>query len=299
MRIPYYHVDVFTETAFSGNGLSIFVPPHELPTDQMQRITQEMLQFESIFVRPRAEAMSVGDAHAETVGDAHAETLVDARVFTVEEELAFAGHPSLGAAAQLHERLRAGAAEARWVFLFPTKSIPIQTRKTDFGYSCIMNQGNASFGAPLTETQIQPILDVLGLAPDDLDNRYPLQVVSTGLPYLLVPLARNFTHAPIGAKGLSERLAQTGAKFIGLVDVGGRSIRTGDNAGRVEDIATGSLAGPVGAYLVRHGAARTTEEIRITQSAHLGRESRLYVTVTGEVFVRGGVVLLAEGTLKI
>ena len=285
MKIPYYHVDVFTETAFSGNGLSIFLPPHELPAAQMQRITREMLQFESVFVRPRAGKS--------------AETMVDARVFTVEEELAFAGHPSLGAAAQLHERYKAEEAEARWVFLYPTKTLPIVTRRTDFGYSGTMDQGAAVFGEPLTEPQQRPILEVMGWTSDDLDPRYPLQVVSTGLPYLLVPLKRNFTTAPIGAKGLSEKLTEAGAKFIGLVDVDGRSMRTGDNAGRVEDIATGSLAGPVGAYLVRHGAAKRGEEVVITQSAHLGRESRLYVTVTDEVRVRGGVVLLAEGWLRI
>ncbi|TDX00848.1 PhzF family phenazine biosynthesis protein [Dinghuibacter silviterrae] len=280
MYIPYYHADVFTEVPFSGNGLSIFLPPVELPADRMLRITQEMKQFESIFVRPRPEG-----------------TLVDARVFTVEEELSFAGHPSIGAAAQLHALNRAGETEAGWIFIFPQKSLPIATRKTDYGYSCTMNQGEAEFGEPLPEAAGKPVLEALQIDPKDRDEKYPLQVVSTGLPYLLVPLKRNFTTANIGAEGLSEMLEAVGAKFIGLVDVDGRSMRTGDNLGKVEDIATGSLAGPVGAYLVRHGVAAPGEEIGLVQGVHLGRESRLYVTVSSDVIVRGGVVLLAEGRL--
>ena len=282
MNIPYYHVDVFTEVPFSGNGLSIFLPPEELPADRMLRITQEMRQFESIFVRPREDGSGV----------------FDARVFTVEEELNFAGHPSLGAAAQLHDRYRAGEDEARWVFLFPHKSLPIVTRKTTFGYMASMNQGEALFGEALPEERGRAILEALQIDREDRDLRYPLQVVSTGLPYLLVPLKRRFTTARIGAEGLSELLTTVGAKFIALVDVEGRSIRTGDNAGRVEDVATGSLAGPAGAYFVRHGAAEPGEEIGIVQGVHLGRESHLYVTVGNEVHVRGGVVLLAEGQLR-
>jgi PhzF family phenazine biosynthesis protein len=279
MYIPYYHADVFTEVPFSGNGLSIFLPPVELPADRMLRITQEMKQFESIFVRPRPES-----------------SLVDARVFTVEEELTFAGHPSIGAAAQLHDLYAAGRKEARWELVFPQKTLPIETTKTDYGYSCIMNQGAAVFGEPLSEDKGRPILEALGL---DHDVRFPLQVVSTGLRYLLVPIKSNFTTAAIGAEGLSGLLEAVGAKFIGLVDVEGRSMRTGDNQGKVEDIATGSLAGPVGAYLVRHGVAAHGTEIGLVQGVHLGRESRLYVTVREDVHVRGGVVLLAEGRLRV
>lgn len=277
--MQYYHVDVFTEVPLSGNSLTIFFPEAELPYERMLRITQEMRHFESIFLRRYEDGV------------------FDARVFTVEEELTFAGHPSLGAAAQLHALYGGRADVARWTLRFPRKSLPIVTRTTAFGFAAEMNQGEATFGERLAPGAFQPIVDLLGI--DATDDRYPVQVVSTGLDYLLVPLRKGFTQAHIGAPGLSPLLEAVGAKFIGLVDVDGRSIRTGDNEGRVEDIATGSLAGPAGAYFTRYGAAAAGTEIDIVQGVHLGRESHLYVTVRDEgVFVRGGVVLLAEGRTR-
>ena len=274
----YYHVDVFTEVPLSGNSLTVFFPEATLSYDRMLRLTQEMRHFESIFLRQY-------EGHT-----------FDARVFTVEEELTFAGHPSLGAAAQLHELYEAGD-EAQWTLRFPQKTMPVVTRRTAFGFMAEMNQGAPFFGEPLDEATVKPILEALGI--DDVDDRYPIQVVSTGLRYLLVPVRRGFTDVPFGAPGLSDLLEAAGAKFIGLVDVDGHSIRTGDNDGRVEDIATGSLAGPAAAYFVRHGAAAAGTEIDIIQGVHLGRESHLYVTVRDEgVFVRGGIVLLAEGRMR-
>lgn len=277
--MQYYHVDVFTEVPLSGNSLTIFFPEAELSYERMLRITQEMRHFESIFLRQYDDGV------------------FDARVFTVEEELTFAGHPSLGAAAQLHALYGGDAGEARWMLRFPRKSLPIVTRRTAFGFVAEMNQGKAVFGEPLAPEAFRPILDLLDI--DATDDRYPVQVVSTGLDYLLVPLRNGFTQARIGAPGLSPLLEAAGAKFIGLVDVDGRSIRTGDNEGRVEDIATGSLAGPAGAYFARHGAVSAGTETDIVQGVHLGRESHLYVTVRDEgVFVRGGVVLLAGGRTR-
>jgi len=277
--ITYYQVDVFTEIPFSGNGLTIFPLEQEMAASQMQVITREMRQFESIFVRQRSDNQ------------------FDARVFTMEEELTFAGHPALGAAAQLHDLHRPAEQEAQWTLNFPSKAIPVSTKRTSYGYEASMNQGKAVFGKILSVAEGLSFLDALQISPEDLDERYPCRVVSTGLPYLIIPLKNNFLSAAIGARGLSAMLEQTGAQFMGLLDVNGRSIRTGDNLGNVEDIATGSLVGPAGAYLVQYGIARPGEEIAITQGQNMDRESRLHVRVEEDVYVRGGVVLVAEGRL--
>ena len=106
----FRHVDVFTRTPFSGNGLAVFPESAGLSTTQMQLITQEMRQFESIFL------FATEDAHE-----------VVARVFTVEEELDFAGHPVLGAACVLHERL-AGAGEREvWRIRLNRSVAPVTT----------------------------------------------------------------------------------------------------------------------------------------------------------------------------
>src|SRR5512146_1029046 len=96
--LEYRHVDVFTREALSGNGLTVFPEAGGLAPETMQLITQEMRQFESIFLVPTpAEARRV-----------------QARVFTMEEELPFAGHPVLGAACVLHERLAVAGEREEW-----------------------------------------------------------------------------------------------------------------------------------------------------------------------------------------
>src|SRR3978361_1077167 len=104
-----FHVDVFAAGPLTGNGLTVFLNVEGWPTEVMQRLTQEMRQFESIFL----SGISPDGATA--------------RVFTVEEELPFAGHPVLGAAAVLH-RTRAPQAEAcRWSLTLPHGVVPIKT----------------------------------------------------------------------------------------------------------------------------------------------------------------------------
>ena len=110
--------------------------------------------------------------------------------------------------------------------------------------------------------------------------------------------------ARIGTPGLEPRVHAAGAQFIGLLDIATRSIRTGDNDGSVEDIATGSLAGPAGAYLVKHGLVPADAVMEITQGRNLGRDSRLYVEVvsgpdgTRDVMVGGSVCKIARGTME-
>lgn len=128
-------------------------------------------------------------------------------------------------------------------------------------------------------------------------------VVSTGLPYLIVPFKNNFFKARIGAPGLSEKLHAVRAQFIGLLDIDTYSIRTGLNDGSVEDIATGSLAGPSGAFLVKHGLQQSDTVIKINQGKNLGRKSELYTELrttkdgTADVFVSGSVCKIANGVL--
>src|SRR6185312_1438562 len=125
----FCHVDVFTRTPFSGNGLAVFPESAGLSTTQMQLITQEMRQFESIFV------FATEDAHE-----------VVARVFTVEEELDFAGHPVLGAACVLHERLVGAGEREVWRIRLNRSVAPVTTVRYEGWYTATMEQGAAIFG---------------------------------------------------------------------------------------------------------------------------------------------------------
>lgn len=283
--IPYYHVDVFSPQPLAGNGLIVYPETSRFNTATMLLLTQEMRQFESIFLQKINE-------HT-----------VKARIFSCEEEMDFAGHPVLGAAATLHDLLQDGSKKADWTFELRKKTVQVTTEKKDNRYDAVMNQGKAIFGEVLDASATKAILKYIDLTPDDLYPGLFPTVVSTGLPYLIVPLKNNFFNARIGAPGLSEKLHAVRAQFIGLLDIDSCSIRTGLNDGSVEDIATGSLAGPSGAFLVKHGLQQPRTVIKINQGKNLGRKSELYVELrttkdsAADVIVSGSICKIASGTL--
>jgi PhzF family phenazine biosynthesis protein len=143
-------------------------------------------------------------------------------------------------------------------------------------------------------------LDSIGLNKDDLyPGCYPA-IVSTGLPYLIVPLQKNGLQAKIKIADLEEKIRAMGAMFIGILEIPALTIRTWDNLGLVEDIATGSLAGPSGAYLVKQGFQKQNSVINLKQGENLGRPSRLDVEVTGDlgyIYVSGNVCKVSKSTL--
>jgi trans-2,3-dihydro-3-hydroxyanthranilate isomerase len=284
--VPYYHVDVFSSIPFAGNGLIVFTETAGFTTGSMQLITQEMRQFETVFLQ------KIND------------TSVRARIFTCEEELDFAGHPILGAAATLHDLHRRTENKVEWTFELNKKTVKVMTEKKGQWYEAVMNQGAVEFGKVLNETETRSVLEYLGASREDLyPGLYPT-VVSTGLPYLIVPFLNNFFQARIGAPGLDKQLHRFGAQFIGLLDIEARSIRTGSNDGSVEDIATGSLVGPACAFLVRHGIVQPNSVIRFDQGRNLRRNSELYVELrtrrdnSMDVFVSGSVCKIASGALE-
>lgn len=285
--LEYLHADVFSREPLSGNGLIVFPDAIALAPTTMQAITREMRQFESIFLIPTE------DPHR-----------VRARVFTMEEELPFAGHPVLGAACVLHDRLPDARERETWTLELVAGPVQVSTSRQDGWYEATMDQGRPTFGATLdAETTLQ-VLASLNLTEDDLYPGLPPQVVSTGLPYLLVMLANGLERAAIVRNGFEALLASVGAKFIYVLHVPSCEGRTWDNDGRVEDIATGSAAGPVGAYLVRQGLASPGTEITVYQGRFLGRPSQIRVQVDvvngkiAAVRVSGDVRMVARGIFE-
>jgi trans-2,3-dihydro-3-hydroxyanthranilate isomerase len=281
--LSYHQVDVFTHEAMAGNGLAAFLPESPLPARVMQRLAVEMRQFESIFLTPAGPGRRF-----------------EARIFTMEEELDFAGHPLLGAAGLLHHLHAAKLPSADWTLMLGTRAVALSTTRLDgmqATYNARMNQGRATLQPPLGRAESQAFLAALNLDASQLDIRFPLQVVSTGLPYLLVPAAGGLDRARIVHPAFEALLATVGAKFAYVLDVAAREGRTWDNAGLVEDIATGSAAGPVGAYLLQHGAAAPGDVITLKQGRFVGRPSKITVQANGagEIMVSGGVVVLARG----
>jgi len=273
--VRYFQVDVFAPRPFTGNGLGVFPEAAALSADQMQVLTQELRQFECIFLAAKEDA-------------------VRARIFTVDEELPFAGHPVLGAGAVLHHLAGPQAERRSTLELSAGRRLDVRSTRLDDGFRVEMDQGVASFGPAFEDGAV---LAALGLQRENVEPGLSLQVVSTGLPYLIIPLAGGLDRARIQHPDFEALLATHGAKFVYLLDVRRREGRTWDNRGAVEDVATGSAAGPAAAYLVTHGREPRGDWLLLSQGRYAGRPSTLEVRVapSGEVTVRGSVFLVSEG----
>jgi trans-2,3-dihydro-3-hydroxyanthranilate isomerase len=280
----YFHVDVFATAPMTGNGLTVFLNATNWCASTMQQLTREMRQFESIFLSEVSASGAI------------------ARVFTVDEELPFAGHPVLGAAAVLHRTQAPHSDACTWILRLPYGPVPVSTRRQNDHYLCEMNQGIPILGRRITPAELLPILKRLGLGETDTVSGIPAQVISTGLSYLIVPvLASALTRARINGTDLEVPLGAVGAKFVLVLDVKGREARTWDNLGEVEDVATGSAAGPAAAYLLQHGFADAHSSIEISQGRFAGRPSKILVSQDkdGNLLVSGEVWPVSHGVLDV
>lgn len=283
-QLSYRHVDVFSSAPLSGNGLTVFADCGNLSTEAMQKITQEMRQFESIFLFPTEEP-----------------NRFRTRIFTMEEELDFAGHPILGAACVLHEQVSHEEKSGNWIFQLRAKTVSVTTVKQEKGYLATMEQGQPHFEMPLELQKHSKLLKAFNLSEKDIHETLPLQVVSTGLSYLIIPVQCNLEKVKVVTSELTRMLAEIGAKFAYILHVSHLEGRTWDNDGRVEDIATGSAAGPVGAYLIHHGIKQPNQEMIVHQGRFVGRPSQIFVKVSGaphkitSVEVSGEVYMVARG----
>ncbi len=224
---------------------------------------------------------------------------MSARVFTVEEELDFAGHPIIGAAAAAHERWASDEIERSWTFLVGEREIEVKSRLEGSFYGARMNQGPAAIADPLDDSSAAPFLSMLGLDPAEARPDLPMQVVSTGLAYLIVPVTQaGLETARIGVDDLESHLLEVGAKFVYVFDPMSREGRTWDNAGSVEDVATGSAAGPAAAYLVEHSLVPGST-FSLAQGRFAGRPSSMSVEVAAnsDIWVGGPVAPIASGVL--
>jgi trans-2,3-dihydro-3-hydroxyanthranilate isomerase len=285
-------VDVFTDRALTGNALAVFLDGRGLSTDQMQAIARETNLSETTFILLGHQA-------------AEKENGVRVRIFTVQEELPFAGHPTLGTAFVL--RGQSGAAEIRLALNVGTVPVRFEDRpgQPAFGE---MTQKNPEFGSTHTP---QAVAEVTGLDPADFDPSLPIQTVSTGVPFTIAALRslQTLKSLRFDVKRAGEYLAPSGGKFFYFV-----SRETVDPKARLharmlfyngEDPATGSAAGCCAAWMVAHGVAASEEHVLIEQGLEMHRPSRIFVRATKRdnqvvnVRVGGNCVELLRGEVTL
>jgi trans-2,3-dihydro-3-hydroxyanthranilate isomerase len=288
-RFPFVQVDVFTSQALAGNPLAIFPDARDLSSVEMLAIAKEMNLAETTFVLPRDTVIE-------------AERGKHVRIFTVKEELPFAGHPTLGTAFFLRTP---GAKEV--VLDLKVGKVPVRFEETAgepvFGE---MTQVNPEIG-PLHDREA--VVRAAGLRDGDIDPSLPIQTVSTGVPFTIVPLRglANMRDLQIDQKQSAVYLEKTGGNFFYFV-----SRETVDQAARLharmlfyngEDPGTGSAAGCTAAWMVANRVAQPDERVLIEQGIEMGRPSRIYVRASLQddrvvnVRVGGNVVEVARGEI--
>jgi trans-2,3-dihydro-3-hydroxyanthranilate isomerase len=262
-RFPVVTVDVFASRALEGNQLAVFTDARGLSDAEMQALAREMRLAETTFIVPRGEAVE-------------RERGVAVRIFTIAEELPFAGHPTLGTAFVL-TNLR----DVEEVTL-ELKVGPIAVRfvERDGGRFGEMTQHDPVFGI---KHRPADIVDAAGLPLDAIDTSVPIETVSTGFPFAIVPLRSldALRALNLDLRRTDEYLRGSDARLFYFV-----TRDTGSEAARLharmifyagEDPATGSAAGCTAAWMVRHGIARPDEQVMIEQGIEAKRPSRIFV----------------------
>lgn len=296
----YLHLDVFTDRLFGGNQLAVVLDGRGLAPALMQAIAKEMNFSETTFVLP-----------PELPG-----TDMRVRIFTPGEELPMAGHPTVGTAFALARCGVLTPDAARVVFGLGVGPTDVALAwHGDTLASATMTQPVPIIGDPLPARE--QVAAALGLAERDLVKNLPVQVVSCGVPYVLVPLD---TRALVDRARLDEAayvrfqdacgIPRTTCVYLFTLAAGGDGATAycrmfGAGVGIAEDPATGSAAGPLGGYLVQHGVTSgvAATRMRVVQGVVMGRPSEMHVSIESEggritsVRVGGTAVVAGEGTL--
>jgi trans-2,3-dihydro-3-hydroxyanthranilate isomerase len=289
----YAVVDVFAEQPLEGNALAIFSDARGLSGAEMQALARETNLCETTFMLPRAP-------------EVEHERGVQVRIFTTREELPFAGHPTLGTASWLYGNhpILHGASEITLDLRVGPIPVSFSAQQGGPGVFGTMSQNDPSFGEMHDRSAVA---QALGLAIGDLDPDMPIQTVSTGMAFCIVPLRSLDVSARLSIpQQLAQAyLARTSAKFFYCTTRAAAGSGADWHARMQfyngEDPATGSASGCAISYLVRHGLAASNQPIVFEQGIEMLRPSRIYVQAASDgdhirdVRVGGRTIPIATG----
>ncbi|MBD2022471.1 PhzF family phenazine biosynthesis protein [Leptolyngbya sp. FACHB-36] len=291
MPLKFHIVDVFAEKKYAGNQLAVFTEAASLSTEEMQQIAKEMNYSETTFI---------GSSQERDGG-------YDVRIFTPAKELPFAGHPTLGTAFILQYAIIQQSVETI-VLNLKVGQIPVAMTYRDRSPDILtMKQNPPVFGDVVTAAAIAPVLN---LDITDIDSRFPIQEVSTGVPFLIVPLKTlaALKRIKVNVDRLAEVVKSLQAKEVFVFCPETRNPANHFSArmfapllGIAEDPATGSANGCFAGYLAQHNYLEfASVDVRVEQGYEIGRPSLLLLKAQKqddiiEVSVGGNVILVAQG----
>jgi trans-2,3-dihydro-3-hydroxyanthranilate isomerase len=291
--LEFFIVDVFAKTRYTGNQLAVVTGASSLKTEEMQRIAKEMNYSETTFVLSEEER----------------DGGYDVRIFTPERELPFAGHPTLGTAYVIGREMARGLV-SEVVLNLGVGQIPVSLARTGEEEAILwMRQVPPTF---LRILDSEPVCGALGIARESVDERFPVEEVTTGVPFIIVPLKNleSLKKAKIVPERYLRLVENTEAKAI-LVFCPETHEEGNDLSARVfagylgvpEDPATGSANGCLAGYLVKHRyVGKDNIDVRVEQGYEIGRPSLLLVRAEDrrdkiDVSVGGRVIMVAKGQL--
>jgi trans-2,3-dihydro-3-hydroxyanthranilate isomerase len=286
IKVKYYIVDVFAENKYEGNQLAVFIPEGKMEQTQMQKIAREMNFSETTFIMSGLQ---------ENGG-------YDVKIFSPDSELPFAGHPTLGTAYVI-KNLFDHSERSDINLNLTVGQVPV-VFEDQYVW---MTQNQPEFGAIV---EIDRIADALQINREDINTDYPIEVVSTGLPSVIVHLNSldAVSRCKINHRAYAELLKDLGDVNL-LVFTTETASPENDlnvrlfmsNSGYLEDPATGSANGNLAGYLLKHDFFHSNEiSYRVEQGAFIGRPSILKINAkkTDDHFliqVGGRVIVISEG----
>jgi trans-2,3-dihydro-3-hydroxyanthranilate isomerase len=300
----FVQLDVFTQTPLAGNPLAIFPDARGLNDAEMQALAREMNLSETTFILPRDAATEARDGKK-------------VRIFTVEEELPFAGHPTLGTALYLYASQSNSKKSAQITLDLKAGKIPVRfssnseragRNRVDGEVLGEMRQRDPKFGTALSREEVAR---VIGIAADEIASECPIQPVSTGLTFTIVPFCNQQTLSDLKFNYAQAAgfLQNSGANFFYFLCPQRREGRLEARARMFfyggEDPATGSAAGCAASWMVQHEVAKSDEQVLIRQGIECRRPSEMYVRATRErnrvtnVCVGGYAVEILRGTVAL
>ncbi|MBP0022024.1 MAG: PhzF family phenazine biosynthesis protein [Cyanobacteria bacterium SBLK] len=289
----FYIVDVFAIDRYTGNPLAVFVNAGGTTALDMQALAQEMNYSETTFI----------------TGERQSDRGYPVRIFTPSKELPFAGHPTLGTAYILQKYVDRERRSPIYLNL-KVGQIPVTVEKGKDGEEIFWMKQNA----PTFQQELSPqsLAEVLSLLPEEIDGNFPIQEVSTGLPFIIVPLKKHQSLKQIQVR--KEKylvlIEKTEAKAI-LVFCPETNLPENQLSVRVfcealgipEDPATGSANGCLAGYLAKYDYFGDRPiNICVEQGHEINRPSLLFLKATKiektiEIFVGGKVIEIAKGEL--
>lgn len=280
-RWEYRTLDVFTDRPFAGNQLAVFPDAETIPEPALQRLAREIAFSETVFLLPPLEG---GSARI--------------RIFTPMSEVPFAGHPILGAAMLVAERLG-------------ISHVSLESGRGEIQIDIQSERGHIPRG-----TMAQPIPTIAPFSPAEsllsalgiAQALLPVTVYDNGICHVYVmvddPEVVAKIQPDVGALADIAREHSRGAVGFSVFAGGGTIWKTRMFApaeGIIEDAATGSAAGPLALHLARHGLVPWGTEITISQGTEVGRPSTLFAraalveNMVGRIEVGGYVVAIGGG----